>query len=82
MHFLTILDIKVDFIGLLSPVVRSPVNVSEVLGYFGFYHLFILERLRFTEFILSLYLSDYRVAPFDLQERIGLFVKFLHLIVP
>ena len=82
MHFLTILDIEVDLIRLLSPVVRSLVNIGEVLGYFRLNYLPILERLRFAKFILSLYLSYYRVVPFNLQERISLFVKLLHLTVP
>jgi hypothetical protein len=81
-HFLTIVDIEVDLTGLLSPVVRSLVNISEILGYFGFYHLSILECLSFTKFILPLHLSYYRVAPSNLQERISLFVKLLHLTVP
>jgi hypothetical protein len=81
-HFLTIIDIKVDFIGLLSPVVRPLVNIGKVLGYFRFYHLFILESLSFTKFILSLYLSYYRVASFNLQEGVSLFVELLHLTIP
>ena len=73
---------KVDFIGLLSPVVRPLVNISEVLGYFRLYHLSILECLSFAKFVLSLYLSHYGVLPFNLQEGISLFVKLLHLTVP
>ena len=82
MHFLTILDIKVDLIRLLSPVVRPLVDIGEVLGYFRLNYLSILERLCFAKFILSLYLSYYRVAPFNLEEKISLFVKLLHLTVP
>jgi len=57
----------------------SLIYIREVLGYFRFYHLSILERLRFTKFIFPLYLSDYRVIPLNLQEGISLTVKLLHL---
>ena len=60
MHFLTILDIKVDLIRFLSLVFRPLVNIGEVLGYFRLDHLSILERLRFAKFVLSLYLSHYQ----------------------
>ena len=80
-NFLVIIDIKIDFTRLLSPVIRPLVNISEVLGYFRFYHLSILECLSFTKFILPLYLSYYRIAPLNLQERISLFVKLFHLTV-
>jgi hypothetical protein len=66
---------------LLPPVVRPLVNIREVLGYFRFYNLSILECLSFTNLILPLYLSYYRIAPLNLQERISLFVKLLHLTV-
>ena len=66
MHFLTILDIEVDLIRLLSPVVRPLVDISEVLSYFRLNYLLILECLSFTQLIFPLHLSDYRVVPFNL----------------
>jgi hypothetical protein len=79
LHLLLSVDIKVDLIRLLSPVVRSFINLGEVLGNFIIHLSSILKRLHVTVFILPLDLCHHRVVSSDLEESISLLVKLFHL---
>ena len=82
LHLLLSIDIEVDLIWLLSPVVWSFINLGEVLGDFIIYLSSFLKRLHVTVFILPLDLCYHRDVSSDLEESITLLVKLLHLSIP
>ena len=79
LHLLLSVDIKVDLIWLLSPVVWSFINLDEVLGDLIIHHILFLIRLHVTMFVLPLELCYHRVISSDLEERISLLVELFHL---
>ena len=81
-HFFIFLDIEVDVSWLFSPVVRSFVDVSEVLGDHIVHCRFVLKYLRFPKFVLFLDLSDNRITSLNFEERVGFLIEFLHLSTP
>jgi hypothetical protein len=82
LHLLLSVDIEVDLIWLLSPVVWSFINLGEVLGDFIIHLSSFLKRLHVTVFILPLDLCHHRVVSSDLEESISLLVKLFHLSIP
>ena len=79
LHLLLSVDIEVDLIWLLSPVVWSFINLGEVLGDFIIHLSSVLKRLHVTVFILPLDLCHHRVVSSDLKESISHLVKLFHL---
>ena len=79
LHLFLSIDIKVDLIWLLSPVVWSLINLGEVLGDFIIHLISVLKRLHVTMFVLPLDLCYHRVISSDLEESISLLVKLFHL---
>jgi hypothetical protein len=82
LHLLLSVDIEVDLIWLLSPVVWSFINLGEVLGDLIIHLSFVLKRLHVTMFVLPLDLCHHRVISSDLEESISLLVKLFHLSIP
>ena len=79
LHLFLSIDIEVDLIWLLSPVVWSLVNLGEVLGDFIIHLISVLKRLHVTMFVLPLDLCYHRVISSDLEESISLLVELFHL---
>jgi hypothetical protein len=82
LHLLLSVDIEVDLIWLLSPVVWSFINLGEVLGDFIIHLGSVLKRLHVPMFVLPLDLCYHRVVSSDLEESISLLVELLHLSIP
>jgi hypothetical protein len=82
LHLLLPVDIEVDLIWLLSPVVWSFIDLGEVLGDLIIYLSSVLKRLHVTLFVLPLDLCYHRVISSDLEESISLLVKLFHLSIP
>jgi hypothetical protein len=66
LHHLLSVDIEVDLIWLLSPVVWSFIDLGEVLGDLIIHLNFVLKRLHVSKFVLSLNLCHHRVISSDL----------------
>ena len=81
-HLFISIDIEVDLIWMLSPVVWSFINLGEVLGNFIIHLISVLKRLHVTVLILPLDLCHHRVISSDLEESISLLVKLFHLSIP
>ena len=79
LHHLLSVNVKVDLIWLLSPVVWSLINLGEVLGDFIVHFNFVLKRLHFAMIVLPLNLCYHRIISSDLEERVSLLVKLFHL---
>jgi hypothetical protein len=82
LHFLLPIDIEVDLIWLLPPVVWSFVNLGEVLGDLIIHLSFVLKRLHVTMFVFPLDLCYHRIIPSNLEERVSLLVELLYLPIP
>ena len=81
-HLLIFLYIEVDVCWLLSPVVGSFIDVSEILRDHMVHCRFVLKHLRFPKFVLFLDLSDNRITSLNFEERVGFLIEFLHLSTP
>ena len=82
LHLLLSIDIEIDLIWLLPPVVWSFIYLGEVLGDLIIHLSSVLKRLHVTIFVLPLDLRYHRVISSDLEESISLLVKLLHLSIP
>jgi hypothetical protein len=79
LHLLLSVDIEVNLVWLLSPVVWSFIDLGEVLGDLIIHLSFILKRLDVTMFVLPLNLRYHRVIPLNLEERISFLVELFYL---
>jgi hypothetical protein len=66
LHLFLSVNIEVDLIWLLSPVVWSFIDLGEVFGDLIIHLNFILKQLHVTMFVLPLNLRYHRVIPSDL----------------
>ena len=82
LHLLLSIDIEVDLILLLSPVVWSFIDLGEVLGDFIIHLSSVVKRLHVTMFVLPLDLCYHRIIPPNLEERVSLLVELLYLPIP
>ena len=82
LHHLLSVNVKVDLIWLLSPVVWSLINLGEVLGDFIIHFSFVFKRLHVSMIVLPLYLCHHRIISSYLEERVSLLVKLFHLFIP
>jgi hypothetical protein len=82
LHLLFSVDIEVDLIWLLPPVVWSFIYLGEVLGDLIIHLSFVLKRLHVSMFVLPLDLCYHRIIPPNLKERVSLLVELLYLPIP